>query len=128
MKMNLEIHRDESKASMTQEQIVTQTILTEVRELLYNPDHWTQLAMARDEQMNTVQTNSVDARCFCLFGAIEKISNKNNVTYSKVMNTLERAIRIEGFNLTGNVIDFNDDSNRMHHEIIKALDTAIAIA
>lgn len=107
---------------------LTKGLLTDVRELLSDPERWTQCRNAQDENGLSVPVKSIHAKCFCLFGAIERLADKYGGRRANALSCLERAIMMGDYNsYRGNIIDFNDDSNRLHHEVIKVLDTAIGL-
>jgi hypothetical protein len=49
-------------------------VLRQARELISDPKHWTQKACARDVNGEHIDIFSPDAVCFCVGGAIERVS------------------------------------------------------
>lgn len=88
-------------------------ILKGMRELLAEPEHWTQGWFARDKYGMQCQPASKEAVCFCLTGASIRVSGEFKPPLS---------LRIL---LPEHMFDFND--RHSHAEVIAKLDEAIAL-
>jgi len=109
-------------------------ILSEARNLLSDPDRWTQWYYARDEKGNHRQAQSKDAVCFCSIGAIMKASGRETSIHQKHtgqdLEYLAQAMRPDrqGMSVGQAITRFNDASDRSHKEVLAAFDKAIVIA
>ena len=56
-------------------------ILTGVRDLLSDPERWTQGASARDAKGRIVDVHSEDATCFCAVGAFYRVGFPEGNSY-----------------------------------------------
>lgn len=53
----------------------TKQILQEAYNLIENPEHWTQVVLARDTDGNSVEPCDPTAVCFCAIGALYRVCN-----------------------------------------------------
>ncbi len=92
-----------------------------VKAVIADPAHWTQLAAARDADGRSISTDSPDAVCFCLWGAVVKSfpdKDDRSIVTTRLMDRCKE-ITGEGF------IGFNDTHP---HELVMAfIDHAIAL-
>ncbi len=93
-------------------------ILKKAREVIINPENWTQEAWARDKEGIPVDERSSYAVCFCSMGALTKAGSID--AGSDEYNYLRAATDYIG------IAYFNDSST--HPEVIEAFDKAIALA
>jgi len=101
-------------------------ILTAAADLIAQPGAWTQLGgdddgsggeCARDENGNPVSAVDSDAACWCLFGAIERVTNGHDV---RIVRALEWLTAKRSDDLVG----FNDAPERTQDEVVAALRAA----
>jgi hypothetical protein len=90
-----------------------------VRALLSVPERWTQYASARDRDGYRVVNDYDGAACWCLGGAIDKVARPS---YRRICELLEAELPPR----VGTIIQFNDDSERSHADILALIDRAIA--
>lgn len=110
---------------MSENQTVTSPadILRAARELISTPEKWTQEWYSRDESGEWVSLST--ASCFCAVGALARASGLDDAsdfedrTLSKFF---ERAIG------ASSIVNWNDDKDRTHAEILAGFDRAIALA
>lgn len=92
-------------------------LLQQGRDLITNPEHWTQGAYARDKFGSSRTGKATDAVCFCSLGAIYRVvppdENTNDAGYY---------LRL----VMDNIMTFND--NHSHEEVLMAWDLAIELA
>lgn len=98
--------------------------LTAARELLSDRMKWTQGSSARDAAGFPVGAAHRRATCFCMIGAIEKVTGGHLVGSSEYA---ARAV-LESVLQCGDIATFNDTPRRRHSEVLKAFDRAIAKA
>lgn len=94
--------------------------LKKTRELLKNPNQWTQGAFARNNKKKVVSSNDSTAVCWCLLGAVHRVcAGESNTT------ALIYAVRksLQDFSGGYTLADLNDFAS--HEEIVDILDTAI---
>lgn len=104
--------------------------LTRARALIAQPETWTQNAYARDSDGTPIVSNSPDAVCWCLTGAIYRVitpgSYLGNPDYLAATDALSDALpaHVTSEDLTV----WNDTPRRTHQQILNLLDRAIAKA
>ena len=94
--------------------------LKKTRELLDDPNQWTQGGFARNNKKKFVSSNDSTAVCWCLLGAIHRVcAGESNTT------ALIYAVRksLQDFSGGYSLADLNDFAS--HEEIVDILDTAI---
>lgn len=108
------------------------SLLTLAKDLIATPDRWTQGVSARDVYGMEVDPENPTAKCFCLTGALARARYEafgysfiGDNSFGRAHALLPRAVDYK-FELS--VPKWNDDPNRTHHEVLKALDAAIAKA
>ena len=99
--------------------------LKQIRELLNKPEHWTQNASARDNFGKHVDSRSPSAVCWCLSGAISKITSDPTVArglekYQQLNKTL-----VAHANVKTVLSEWNDRPHRRHEDILLVLDDTI---
>lgn len=105
--------------------MTTLEILKAARELISVPERWTQGAYARDNQGAPCATTSDEATCFCVRGAVRRVS------YSPFVN-INFAARIAAYKALeeagedGRLACWQDAPERTHAEVLARFDTAIA--
>lgn len=79
---------------------------------------WTQEVWARNAHGVPTNPHSLEAACFCLYGALKRVANQNQ----RVENDLYRLIgryALEG------LVHFNDNPTRTKKEVLELLDKII---
>ena len=95
----------------------TKEILQKARDLITDPDKWTQKAYAKDSKGMTVSLWSKEATCWCALGALYSF-NEDGIfelpgdTHSRLQDHAGR-----------DIVSFNDNST--HAEVLAAYDRAI---
>lgn len=97
------------------------TDLQATRDLLADPAHWTKGAYARDAIGGDVSPRDPKATCFCMRGALDKITD---YSFGRIFNVKLISRRANGRSM----IDFNDDPTTTHADVLSYLDKAIAYA
>lgn len=97
----------------------TAEILKKARELIKDPENWTQKACARDKYGYEVEVDSKEAYCFCTIGAIAKVSGRS--TDGDARNVLRDII-----GGSRSIANFND--GHTHPQVLDVFDRAIALA
>lgn len=97
-------------------------ILQGVRELLSDEKRWTRGSYARDRLGRTTHSTSESAVCWCLIGALGKITNHERGARS-AERALERVARRRGREFPA---EWQDADGRTHAEVLALLDEAIA--
>lgn len=95
--------------------------LVAVRELLADKSRHTTRVYARNERGAHVDAESSRAVCWCLVGAVRKVTDykKRQYHYNWVLNALFKASGYEG------IYELNDQP-KSHKKVLKLLDKAIA--
>ena len=100
-------------------------VLVAARDLIAEPERWTQGSPARDAQGNRTGWGAPAAVCWCAVGAVEKaaesataLSGRRSVLVEAAMSELRHAIGRHAIFL------FNDSHS--HAEVLAAFDKAIA--
>lgn len=105
-------------------------ILTGVRDLLSDPERWTQGASARDAKGEPIDLYSEDAVCFCAVGAFYRVSfptqdqfadDENERAYWDARDLVNRFLPNDG-----SLIGVNDLDGR--EAVLNLLDKAIGAA
>lgn len=100
-------------------------ILREARSLIENPEHWTQRSNARNKNGDVVGPKSTAATCWCINGAVQKVSGNAIVLYTKSVNLLSDAAR----GLFGTTVGFTTiNDEREHEDVLRLIDKAIELA
>lgn len=95
--------------------------LVRIRDLLHVESRWTKGWFARDAEGNDVLTNSPNAVCFCLSGAVSKTSPDGKI------EVVETFLNSQLPNPNYDTIpDFNDDNE--HADILAFLDRCLSAA
>ena len=97
--------------------MTTIEILKKARDLLSDPERWTQNVGARTAQGIPVSADSKEAVCFCASMAVVKVSNEvTPIHFPKVLD----------FDRWSDLFMWNDAPERTHAEILQRFDEAIA--
>lgn len=104
-------------------------ILKAARDLLTDPQHWTKGTLARNVFNEPVSVQSPRARCWCLHGAILKVSAATSAEWSQTV-AANRALypfvpSKYGDGPDNVVLYFNDDKTTKHSDVLALLDVAI---
>ncbi len=102
-------------------------VLTKARELLAVPERWTKRAEARNTKRREVYWSSEDAVCWCLAGAISKISPSMRDAW-RAEDALDAVAPPAPRSSERPYIAFNDRRSTTHADILALLDRAIAKA
>ena len=99
----------------------TREILVAARELISQPERWTQGAYARDLNGLRVSPGGPNAVCWCAIGAMAKVAglSSGEMEDSRAAITLELAAESNGV-----IAEWNDASD--HESVVEAFDRAIA--
>lgn len=97
-------------------------ILIKARELISDPERWTQGAYAKDSSGREVYDSDA-AVCWCGIGALRRVAGYDYLSRSKAIDFLHKTAREAGFDYFQ---DFNDSST--HAEVLAAFDRAIEAA
>ena len=100
----------------------TKEILIKARELIAQPEHWTQYEMARDVDGNPVEWDAREAYSFCSLGAIDRASNWQNDDAVEMAFTKLKLWARENTNCDM-ITEFNDHTT--HAKVIAAFDEVI---
>ncbi|QIG70708.1 hypothetical protein EVB91_157 [Rhizobium phage RHph_I1_18] len=115
--------------------------LINVRELLSEEDRWTQGSGARTEKGFSTIASSVEAACFCMIGAIDRVVyGPSQVpffipphekileaveTQKKIAKVIESGIDHDRASAWETIVYFNDHDTRKHSDVLNILDRAI---
>lgn len=95
----------------------TIALLRGAQQLIDEPNRWTQAVMARDQFGEPVSPRSVEARCFCIIGALEAVAPSCRISLE---GELQRDLP-EG---SPYVPVFNDSSG--HADVMALFDRTVA--
>lgn len=98
----------------------TKLVLTKARELIADPDNWTQGEYARDARWRSVNPLHPEAVRWCAWGAMCRAKNTLAVDYD--MGAFGR-LAPRGGSILSALMNFNDNST--HAEVLDLFDTAI---
>lgn len=97
-------------------------IIKAARELISDPDRWTQGAYAKDNLGRWTYVSSPDAKCWCSTGAVYKAAVCDIQASIRVLKALDKAVGVHT-KLRSNIIHFNDAHT--HPEVLAIFDKAI---
>jgi hypothetical protein len=83
--------------------------LKQVRDLLADPSRWTKGEFARNAKGKCTLYVSKDAVCFCLDGALMRVTTNDPTSYRRSVNAVREAISRRHYR--DGYITFNDDPN-----------------
>lgn len=92
------------------------------RDLIADPERWTQGAYARDEYGEGVDACDETAVCWCSIGALRKVFAEAECVPDSIHDAYKRIS--ESFGVYGNLANKNDDYT--HAQVLAAWDKAIA--
>lgn len=100
-------------------ELSTVDVLHRARELIAEPEHWTQGAPARDRRGDSCDVFNKHAVSWCVVGVICRagLTEARN-------DALEAFARV----IFGGIVPWNEDPERTHAEVLAAFDRAIAAA
>lgn len=104
----------------------TIAVLDAVRDVLSNPDRWTKFELARSRLGDPVEPDDPSASCWCLQGAISRVvddSTTRNAAHQELRVTL--ALRDRLINLPLIAVEYNDQHDTTHADILKLIDDTI---
>jgi hypothetical protein len=113
----------------------TLNYLKKTKELIASEVNWTKQVEARDERGRQVLATSPDAVCFCLMGALRRISYKDCgviprppypsfVAYYDTIAALNKCLPSDPKRPNETIVSFND--SHTHADVISLLDSTIA--
>lgn len=95
-------------------------IMQEARDLIANPEHWTQGVAAKSANGTPVMPSAECATSFCMYGALIRKA----VEYSAHLPLLVIALRTA---LHGSFIsEYNDAPHRKHEDVLAMMDLTVA--
>jgi len=99
----------------------TKAILIRARELIYDPEHWTQMAFARDVIGASCEPENKYAASWCARGAVRRAAHEitGGAGFGYAVNALIRAIK------TGSCIMVFNDMEATHADLIDTFNRAI---
>lgn len=102
-------------------------ILRAARQLIGQPEHWTKRAAARDAHGGVCLASSVDAVCFCAYGAVTHAEVRAEITTDadEFLNKATRQVTGKRFDF---VAHYNDHYRTGHIDILALFDKAIELA
>lgn len=98
-------------------------ILTQARDLISDPARWTRGVYARDAEGRETASRSESAVCWCVHGAIRKVTG--SVYDTLFSGRYAQAALPEGYS---EVHEFNDDPKTTHSDVLALFDRAIKLA
>ena len=98
----------------------TKQIITDTKQLLSDPKHWTKNTSARDVNGNMVAAKECIAVCWCLYGAVRANTDNFGEAIS-VSNVLFDYLPDDHWSLP----NFNDSRETTHEDVIRVLDKAL---
>ena len=108
------------------------TVLEETRELLSDPERWTKDGFARDGDDQPTHWADPNAVCWCLGGAISRVSAEHKVESREAFQAIYMAL--EKFNAKNrrgikviSLSEFNDLHTITHSDVLALLTSAIII-
>ena len=106
------------------EHMNAEDVLREARTTLENPEAWTRGALARRANGMSTYTRSTYAVSWCLVGAIAR-AGTDGETQSVAILRLKKVI---GKDAEHSIVQWSDNPERTHEEVLAAFDRAIADA
>ena len=100
--------------------MTTTDVLRHMRARLSEPGKWTKGGYARDKQGRLTRSNSKDAVCFCMLGAMRTARDAGN--QQNAANVLLSVLAPLGY---GSIPSFNDSPTTTHADVLSVLDKAI---
>ena len=96
-------------------------VLNAAADLLEKPGGWTQGALALGGEGEYLDVDSSDATCFCVVGAIRRVSGfgRRPEETIPVRQALAASLRLPGYKAP--LVNWNDDPDRTQAEVVKAL-------
>lgn len=103
-------------------------VLSEAADLIEPEGAWTQGASARDLHGQSTETLGDQARCFCVIGAISKISGKTTWYKSSPQGFFDSLVPEHWNNDLCAAAVWNDATERTQAEVVAKLREAAALA
>lgn len=114
----------------------TVPVLRAMRDLLSNPDAWTQGVLARDFIGSEIEPLADEARCWCLIGAICKVGHVSigygHPAYDELLDTLRerdeaaQLVIAAEMDIEDLVPVYNDAQDTTHADVLALIDATIA--
>ena len=101
-------------------------VLVAARELISDPEHWTQRVVARDQEGNPVLSCDQRAVCFCVAGAINRVCGTISVVKEAELFLDRAATELFGRYSITFATEVNDLMG--HKRTLKMCDRAIELA
>ena len=102
--------------------------LNKIKELLSDESKWIQHFYAKRNDNTHVDALSLEACCWCLLGAIRKVTERDEDEEHNVMDYLRQYIGDYdnvGYLSADCIVNYNDADNTDFHNVSDLLDTAI---
>lgn len=96
------------------------TALKKLDELFSSPTKWTQHTFARDKFGFSIEETNPQAKCFCLTGGLERISEGDGVLGLDMRSALIDWLPSPHYNL----VEFNDNDETKFRDIKKLIEKA----
>lgn len=103
------------------------SVLQDARDLIADPDHWTQGYGARTAEGYNIHPTSFGATSFCAVGAVNRVTGGKPNLMEPALTSLRAAVlegAPSGARTSGPITTFND--NHTHAEVLAMFDRAIA--
>lgn len=103
-------------------------LLKATRKKLELPSSWTQHASARDAEHRSILALEPTAICWCLSGALQSAMSEINIsnraeTRLGAEKIIGKVLEMDGCRT--NIVRWNDNPWRRHHEVVQMLDRAV---
>ena len=98
--------------------------LKEVRKVIATPKQWTREKCAINAKKESVPSDSEEATCWCIYGAVNKVSYEFQEN-QKIKLMLNAEANKLGFTTAP---QFNDHPSTTHADVLKLIDNAIETA
>lgn len=100
--------------------------LKATKALIDTPKKWTKGALARAESGEPIYTDDPEAVCFCLHGAVNRVSGHQEHLRRGAKDKI--ALAIDTMYPGYGIAEFNDSSETTHEMMLELLDKAIDAA
>lgn len=107
--------------------MTSKELLEGAKQLISDPERWTQKALARDGGGRSCLPWEQEAACWCVMGALQRAEHNHQAFGSATLNAM---IALQSgaaaVNPAFGLFDFNDHADTKHGDVLAALDNAIA--
>lgn len=101
-------------------------VLQKAKELISNPDRWTQGSPARDIDGGEVEPDDSNAHTFCILGAISKACGfSDSISIILSLCDSDEIMKLLYEKDSDYISMFNDNENTTHEDVMKFFDIAI---